>query len=123
MTLKTIVATIIFIMAAGLFLSPASGNTVQDKGRENLTLPGGKSGPVVFAHHLHQERISDCQICHKDFAQKAGSLEAAINAGDLKKKQVMNKTCNQCHRIKKEDGKKTGPTDCKACHKKELMAK
>lgn len=110
----------------GLFLVPiaaflifaAPGISSENKGRKEMTLYGGKSGTVDFNHHLHQTLINDCQVCHKDFPQEKGALEAAQKTGSLKKKQVMNDTCLNCHREKKKAGEKTGPVSCKACHKK-----
>ena len=106
------------VIGAGILFLSVPGFSGQDTGRETMTLFGGKSGPVDFNHHLHQAVVNDCQVCHKDFAQVQGALEAAKKAGDLKKKQVMNKTCVKCHRTKKKAGEKTGPVSCKACHQK-----
>ena len=89
----------------------------QDKGRSMIEMYGGeKDGPVKFDHHKHQKRISNCQVCHKTFAQKPGAIEAAKKSGALTKKKVMNKTCLKCHRTKKADGSRTGPFKCKDCH-------
>ena len=118
METKKIPAIFIALTTALFLLLPSMLFSAQNKGRAEIILEGGKDGPVHFAHHKHQQRISDCQVCHKDFAQKKGAIQEAIAAGKLKKKYVMNKTCNKCHRIKKPDGQKTGPTKCKACHKK-----
>ena len=103
---------------AGLLIFTSAGFASENMGRKEMTLFGGKSGAVDFNHHLHQAVVNDCQVCHKDFPQEKGSLEAAKKAGILKKKQVMNKTCVKCHRTKKKAGEKTGPVSCKACHKK-----
>ncbi|MCG8637701.1 MAG: cytochrome c family protein [Desulfobacterales bacterium] len=114
-SIKWLICTLI---GMGMLLSPGLGVAEQDKGREKMTLTGGKSGPVDFNHHLHQTVIEDCQTCHKDFPQKEGALDAAKKAGELKKKQVMNKTCVKCHRARKKAGEKSGPVSCKVCHKK-----
>lgn len=90
----------------------------ENKGRAEISLDGGKSGPVDFNHHLHQAVVKDCQVCHADFAQEEGALDAAKAAGTLKAKQVMNKTCLTCHRAKKKAGEKSGPVSCKDCHQK-----
>jgi hypothetical protein len=37
----------------------------------------------------------------------------------LKKKHIMNILCTKCHRQKKKEGLKTGPTTCSKCHIKE----
>ena len=118
MTSKNFIPCMICVIAAMIFLSPVPGFTGQDKGRADVSLFGGKSGPVAFPHRLHQTVIKDCQSCHKDFAQKEGALEAAKKAAVLKKKQVMNKTCLKCHRALKKAGEKSGPTSCKKCHTK-----
>lgn len=107
------------VLVSSLFLLLIGGMSLgvaQDTGRDMITLEGGKSGPVPFKHHLHQDVVKDCQVCHKDFPQEQGALEAAKLAGTLKKKQVMNKTCISCHREKKKAGEKTGPVSCKTCH-------
>ena len=101
---------------AGLSLVPVSGIMAQDNGRPELTLNGGSKGPVLFKHQLHQTIVEVCAVCHKDFEKKPGALDAAKEAGVLKAKQVMNKTCIACHREKKNAGEKFGPTSCSACH-------
>lgn len=113
----TIVVTLLLVGAAGLFLA-APGTASQNRGRADMVLDGGKTGAVAFTHHRHQDRVRDCQACHKDFKQEKGALGAAKAAGILKKKQVMNKTCIACHRAKKKAGEAFGPVSCKACHKK-----
>lgn len=97
-------------------LAPVAG--FSGEGREQMKLDGGKIGAVDFNHHLHQAVVGDCMVCHKDFPQQEGALNAAKAAGKLKKKQVMNKTCLSCHKAKKKAGENHGPTSCKACHKK-----
>ena len=90
--------------------------TEQNKGASDINLIGGKRGNVPFPHHLHQEKLGDCQICHSVFEQKSGSIEALKSQGKLKKKHVMNKLCTKCHKEKKKAGEKSGPTTCKSCH-------
>lgn len=103
-------------IVAGVSLIPVSGIMAQDTGRPELTLNGGSKGPVPFKHQLHQTVVKDCAVCHKDFEKKPGALDEAKQAGALKAKQVMNKTCIACHREKKKAGEKSGPTSCNACH-------
>ena len=91
---------------------------VENKGAENITLAGGKSGKVTFPHHRHQNVLVDCKICHSIFPQKAGIIEELKAQGKLVKKQVMNELCTKCHREKKKAGEKTGPVTCKTCHTK-----
>jgi len=110
--------SLLCLILTGLFLGPALSFAGQTQGRKEISLYGGKSGPILFPHHLHQAVVKDCQICHVDFAQKEGALEAAKKSGALKQKQVMNDTCLKCHRDLKKAGEKSGPTNCKHCHKK-----
>ena len=108
-----LVALIMVSVVAGAFCT-----TEQDKGASEIELIGGKRGNVHFPHHLHQEKLEDCQICHSVFEQKSGIIEALKSQGKLKKKHVMNKLCTKCHRQKKKAGEKSGPTTCKNCHNK-----
>ena len=95
-----------------------AGIAFAGNGAETITLKGGSLGDVTFPHKLHQEKLNnDCDACHKLFAQEAGSIEKAIAAGTLKKKEAM-KQCEACHKEKKSAGEATGPTSCKGCHKK-----
>jgi len=75
-------------------------------------------GNVYFPHHMHQDNIKDCNVCHNLFPQQAGVIQDLKNLEKLKKKQVMNKKCLKCHRAKKKAGEKTGPTSCSKCHLK-----
>ncbi|MGD8882846.1 MAG: cytochrome c3 family protein [Desulfobacterales bacterium] len=107
----------ILIVAAGLFAT--SGRATENKGAAEIKLPGGTRGLVPFPHHRHQDKLVDCDICHSVFPQKAGIIEALKAQGKLKKKHVMNKLCTKCHRQKKKEGIKSGPTTCAKCHIKE----
>jgi hypothetical protein len=106
----------LFIAAVSVALS---GAPVENKGAAEIKLPGGKRGPVPFPHHQHQDALGDCDICHSVFPQEAGIIEKLKTQGKLKKKHVMNKLCNKCHKQKKREGIKAGPTTCKKCHIKE----
>ena len=114
----------VFLLAALIW---GAGGTValfgsqQNKGAEQIIIPGGTKGNVHFPHRLHQEKLVDCQICHSIFEQKAGSIEALKAQGKLKKKHVMTKLCTNCHRQKKKAGEKSGPTTCSKCHVKEKV--
>ena len=99
--------------------SVVSSMESQDKGAHDIELQGGKRGKVPFPHHQHQEKLSDCKLCHSVFPQKAGSIEELKAQGKLKKKYVMNKLCTKCHKQKKKAGQKAGPTTCAKCHIKE----
>jgi len=112
------------LLAAGMLLFNAgsialSGEPVENKGAAEIQLPGGKRGPVLFPHHRHQDKLGDCDICHSVFPQKAGIIKELKAQGKLKKKYVMNKLCTKCHRQKKREGIKAGPTTCAKCHIKE----
>jgi hypothetical protein len=115
--MKTAVLTLMAIS----FVALASAYTIQtdNKGAPQMSLDGGKSGPVPFPHLAHQKVLADCSVCHELFPQKAGAIDALKASGELKKKQVMNKHCTKCHKQMKKEGQKTGPTTCKACHVKD----
>ncbi len=116
MIIKNWKASLFCLILAGLLISPTLIFADQPQGRKEISLYGGKSGPVLFPHHTHQKVVKDCQVCHVSFAQKEGALDTAKTSGDLKKKQMMNKTCLKCHRALKKAGEKSGPTSCKKCH-------
>ncbi len=88
----------------------------QGNGEKQIDINGGKQGNITFPHHMHQAVAKDCMVCHKDFSQKPGALQASKDSGTLKKKQVMNKTCLKCHRDRKKAGKPYGPVKCSGCH-------
>jgi len=89
----------------------------QNKGAEDIILPGGKTGNVPVKHHLHQNILGDCNLCHNLFPQNAGIIQKLKDEGKLEKKKVMNQ-CQKCHREKTNAGLKTGPVTCKSCHSK-----
>jgi hypothetical protein len=107
---------ILCLIASGLFLAPVLILADQAKGSKEISINGGNKGNILLPHHLHQAAIKDCQTCHAVFAQEPGAIDTAKKTGDLKKKQVMNKTCLKCHRAMKKAGDKTGPTSCSGCH-------
>ncbi len=109
-------AIAVFALIAGGVLFNAVSVAVENKGAENITLAGGKSGEVSFPHHRHQDVLVDCNICHYIFPQKKGVIEELKAQAKLEKKQVMNKLCTKCHREKKKAGEKAGPVTCKNCH-------
>jgi uncharacterized membrane protein len=104
------------LLIIAMMLIAAVSAAVENKGAENITLAGDKSGKVTFPHHRHQDVLVDCKICHSIFPQKAGIIEELKAQGKLAKKQVMNKLCTKCHKEKKKAGEKTGPVTCKSCH-------
>lgn len=105
-------------LMAMAFVGLAGAYTIQteNKGAPQMTLNGGKTGAVPFPHLNHQKALADCSLCHALFPQEAGAIDALKASGELKQKQVMNKQCTKCHKEFKTEGRKTGPTTCKACH-------
>jgi len=103
-------------LAAGFLLITVLSLAVENKGADRISLPGGKRGDVPFPHHLHQDNLEDCTICHDTFPQQKGVIEKMKADGQLKKKRVMNTLCTKCHKEKKRAGQKTGPVTCKQCH-------
>ena len=85
---------------------------------DTIVLKGGAPGDVTFPHKLHHEKLkNNCDACHKLFAKEIGSIEKAIAAGKMQKKDAM-KQCVDCHKAEKAKGSAAGPTSCKECHKK-----
>jgi len=109
-------AGIMLFAAASVVLSAAPA---ENKGAAEIRLAGGETGTVTFPHRRHQEKLSDCEICHSFYPQKAGIIEELKVQGKFKKKHVMNKLCIKCHRQKKQEGIMAGPTTCTKCHIKE----
>ncbi len=107
----------VLMLAAGSVA--ISGAAVENKGAAEIKLPGGTRGPVPFPHHQHQNNLVDCKICHALYPQKPGIIKELKAQGTLKKKQVMNTQCTKCHKEKKKEGLKAGPTTCAKCHIKE----
>ncbi len=94
---------------------------------------------VYFAHDLHSDTLADkgCGACHHVVDQISGKLiyregeelsckecHAAQNsAGQIALREAYHGSCTVCHRtLIKENNKKTGPTTCGECHKKNLIA-
>ena len=116
---------ILVLLCVGMLVAAAGSVAVssvatKNKGAAEIKLLGGKRGPVPFPHHQHQDKLGDCDICHSVFPQKAGIIEALKSEGKLKKKHVMNKLCTKCHKQRKKEGIKSGPTTCAKCHIKEM---
>ena len=107
------------IVVGGLVLSVALAGAAfaAGNGAETMSLKGGSPGDVPFPHKAHQDKLKDCDACHKLIPQEAGAIEKGIAAGTLKKKEVM-KQCQTCHKDTKAKGAPTGPIGCKDCHKK-----
>jgi cytochrome c-type protein NrfB len=107
---------IIFLMLGFSIFSFATA-VGQNKGAERIVLKGGKLGDVPISHHLHQNAIRDCNICHTLFPQVAGSIEKLKAEGKVKKKEAMDQ-CVACHKKEATAGGKALPTKCSECHKK-----
>ena len=118
-TASSVLLLVAFMLVGGGAVALSTAQ--QNKGAEHIVMPGGTRGKVPFPHHLHQEKLVDCQICHATFEQKAGIIEELKAQGQLKKKHVMNKLCTKCHKEKKKAGEKSGPTTCSKCHIKEKV--
>jgi hypothetical protein len=104
----------VLLAAAALIASIAVA--AENKGADQISIDGGSRGNISFAHHAHQDRLKDCNICHALFPQEPGALSKLKDSGQLKKKQVMNKQCIACHKAEKRAGNKTAPTTCSKCH-------
>jgi hypothetical protein len=90
-----------------------------NKGKDHITLDGGKRGVVEFPHRLHQDKLADdCNACHQLFPKKIGIIKQMISEGKLDSKQVMNKHCIKCHKQLRRKNKPHGPTSCRQCHNK-----
>ena len=113
MRVKIIVAIIGIV-----FFTGAIAVAVQNQGAKDITLDGGKKGKISFPHHLHQDAIGDCNVCHDLFPKTAGIIKDLKEQNKLKKKQIMKGTCIACHKAKKKAGEKSGPTRCSQCHVK-----
>jgi len=87
----------------------------QNKGAKEIVIPGGTTGSVPVKHHVHQNALGDCNLCHNLFPQTAGIVQKLKDEGKLENKKLMNQ-CQKCHREKTNAGLKSGPVTCKSCH-------
>ncbi len=108
---KSVLILIALLFAVSVF----AGN---ENGAPEMKLDAGSKPGVYFPHQMHQTILKDCNACHDLFEKKPGVIQDSITQGKLKKKQVMNKKCVSCHKVKKRAGEDHGPTSCSACHKK-----
>ena len=108
---------LIIFLILGFFLLVSTTAVSQNKGAANMVLQGGKLGSVTFSHHLHQDALHDCNICHTLFPQVAGSIDKLKAEGKVKKKEAMDQ-CIECHKKGAPTGSKALPTKCSECHKK-----
>ncbi len=101
-----------------LLTAAAFAENSPEAGAEMIRLEGGFLGKVQFPHRLHQQNTNDCNVCHDMFPKQEGAIEAKQKAGELKKQQVMNDQCIQCHLARQSEGKPSGPADCAGCHQR-----
>ena len=111
--LVLILASMVALIAGS---SIANSPSIENQGAEKIELDGGKRGKVPFPHRRHQKNLGDCQICHSIFPQEPGAIQELQAQGKLKKKYVMNKLCNKCHKEKIIAGQQSGPITCSKCH-------
>jgi c(7)-type cytochrome triheme protein len=110
-TILILISLLSFVMLSG----PAMG-APSNMGAGQIILAGGKRGDIAFPHHLHQDKLKDCNRCHSLFPQQKQAIEKLKSEGTLKAKQVMNKLCVACHRSERNAGRPGGPTLCSKCH-------
>lgn len=102
-----------------LFFSVVMASAMANHGPEEFSLDGGSKGKIDFPHKMHQDALdNDCQACHSVFPKELGVIKKMKKSKELKRKQVMNKTCIKCHKDFKKAGKSYGPISCNDCHKK-----
>lgn len=75
-------------------------------------------GTVTFTHTRHTEDYGfDCGECHH-VEMESGFSRCSFCHEDLK--DTLHRNCFRgCHRERKANGKKTGPTTCRGCHVRE----
>jgi hypothetical protein len=116
----SIVAAIVFFVSLlvlqGVFGQPDS---------INIDNPGlhatDKYQGTPFGHKKHADGIKNCKKCHH--TRKEGEKVKKCTACHTKDSKVNTKTafhksCRNCHRDLKKEGKPTGPTACTKCHPK-----
>ena len=99
--ISAVVAMLAVTAFAGAAFAAAAPNSVE--------LPAS-FGKVAFPHAKHVEVLKDCTKCHE--TKEGGKI------AKLGKDWAHNVNCKKCHTDMKAEGKKTGPTLCKDCHKK-----
>lgn len=108
---------LVILLMLGFSIFSFSIAVGENKGAERIVLKGGKLGDVAISHHLHQNAIGDCNICHTLFPQVAGSIEKLKAEGKLKKREAMDR-CVECHKQVATTGGKALPIKCGECHKR-----
>lgn len=101
------------------FAAPAA-----PKGELTVTpaMKSDKKPAVKFKHETH--KALTCKECHHTWdgnGDPKKCSECHTGRKDGKKpnsKIALHKNCKDCHKALKKAKKPTGPTSCKACHKK-----
>ncbi|MBN2704917.1 MAG: cytochrome c3 family protein [Deltaproteobacteria bacterium] len=108
------------ILAVGVV---AFGNPAAPAGDLKIAkAEGDNSKPAVTFSHVKHAAV-ECKVCHHTFSgegapQKCSACHKKDKDGKkLASKEAAHKTCRGCHRDMGKEGKKTGPTPCKGCHK------
>lgn len=105
----------VIMAAAAIFVFCGIALAV-NRGPANIEVDGGDRGKVPFPHAQHQDRLTDCNVCHSVFPQASDAIKTLKGSGTLKAKQVMNTQCIKCHKEEKRAGKPHGPLTCSECH-------
>lgn len=114
--MKKLIVLFAVIGFAVMAVGAGAGKSLE-KGADIINLnPGGAMAEVAFPHHAHQNAVSDCNICHSVFPMTPGIIKKKIMLQELRKQQVMNGTCLECHKAMKQAGEATGPVVCNQCH-------
>lgn len=108
---KILGITLVFLMGLAGWAAAEYG------GSEVVIFEKGKMPQVAFPHHLHQQKLNnECDRCHDLFPMQNGIIKEMIVQEKLKKQQVMNSKCVQCHKDRLQAGLSAGPVKCTACH-------
>ena len=105
----------VILLAAAILLICGMA-TAANRGPATIDVDGGSRGKVPFPHAQHQDRLTDCNVCHSAFPQETAAISKMKTKGSLKPKQVMNTQCIKCHKAEKKAGKPHGPLTCSECH-------
>ena len=134
------VCTLFIAGTLGFFIATGFAMAIE-KGPEEIILrstvdPAKKAKLAFFPHSLHQDnfecgkchhtkgddgkqvayseemQIQKCETCHN----KASAMVAKLSTF----KNAAHQLCKGCHTERKKEGKKTGPTKCNGCHRKDL---
>lgn len=93
-----------------LLLLPVSVCALQGRGEPGYDYLS-RWGDVSFSHWRHQNRVDSCETCHH-LGVNMGRCATChgVIAGLPQHKDVLHKSCINCHWQKK------GPTECSGCH-------